>query len=200
MCNPSSLLHYEYFPHVLEAILEGSSHSTKLAFRRTCRSLRNRVDRLLARHLVLTDSVRTAYGKQVPFFSPFSTHRPIVKLLDVHGDPDQVTRAALQQTRLQTVRVFGRSHADFNCTTLVLHSLHQLPPSTSVRTLVLNVTASGYVHFVTTAMGRCLTLVVPRELRVMFLDREQRRRIRMISIEEWEAGKVEQSRLLEFAN
>lgn len=201
MCNPDSLLHYDYFPHILEAILGASKFATLLAFRQTCKALRDQIDRLLAQHLELTDGVRTLDGERAPFFSPYSTQHPEVRLLDVHTDPSPGLKAALQETKLRTVRVYGHCyHGDFQCRTLVLHSLHQLPPATSVRTLVLNVQASGYVHFVTTAMGRCLTLVVPSGLKVVFLDGLQKRRIRMITIGEWDRESGSHPPILQLAN
>lgn len=201
MCNPHSLLHHNYFPHLFEAIVDASDFNTLLAYRQTSRSLRDRIDNLLARHLVLTDDVRTVKGRRMPSFSPYSTQRPTVRLLDVHADPSPDVKLALQSTRLLTVRVYGHiQRGSFHCRTLVLHSLHQLPPATCVRTLVLNVPATDYAHFVTTAMGKCLTLVVPSDLKVVFLDGLQRRKIRIITIEEWERETGPQSSILQLAN
>lgn len=190
MRDPDALLHHAYFPHILETILDASTFETQLAFRQTCRSMRDRVDGLFARHLVLTDGLRTVRGDRPPWTAPFDTSWPPIRLLDVYVDPSPELHDALHETTMDTVRVYGLSGADYRCNTLVLSSLHQLPSTTCADTLVLNVTASGYVHFITTTTKRHLTLVIPRGLRVVFLDGSQRRRIRIIGIDEWKAERA----------
>lgn len=82
---------------------------------------------------MLTDCVRTVEDRRMPTFSPCSTHRPTERLLDVYGDPSPALKLALQYARLLTARVYGGCHqGDFQCRTLLLHSLHQFPLATCV--------------------------------------------------------------------
>lgn len=202
MCNPGSLPHHEYFPHILEGSCSQPRKPLRNAgFRRTCRLLRGQVDNILARHLVHTDCVRTAEDRRMPTFSPCSTHRPTERLLDVYGDPSPALKLALQYARLLTARVYGGCHQGGLPMPYAAAALTApVPPLRLAYTLILNFRGSGYAHFVTAATGECHTLAMPSILQVVFLNGIRREMIRMIVIKEWERECGLQSPILELAN